>query len=522
MKIIANGNALTKLVAVFPELANQSPQVVASWMRSYDNQFGTTIGKDLFGLDDGASAGGPSAPGTVGGLPSGGMGGGLPSGGMGGPPPSPSGNGSGFGLGSLGASSSPGASSAPLPAGGPPGMPPLMPSGSGASPMGAVAPPLAPPPGGALSGPGGFGTGGPPSVGGPPVAPPSGSLGNFAPSVPPGGYAPPSGYPPPAPPGGGMVNPFNQSPTDRLKGAQATRLGNQNDLNFQNAVGLVPTAQQPAFVQNWNLRNGTSYPVPGQVTGSRPMNYGLPPAQAGAVGSALSSAVGAATGFSGAPGLAMSAAGGSGLLAPQTLTAAPSYQPNALQGATIARSQAGTTLAGAQATAIPQRLQLQQLTQQQQHDLNLRTLQLKAQGVNADTAYKQAMAEVAQQNANTGSLRAANPPGGGGNGAGLQAHFAQRMTQLTAPGKPDMYGAPGAPLVTLDKNGTPSGPGAQEYLQLKGLQTSVGGSAAPSGPGTSPTGYTGPIPNSQADFQRMTPAQKYAYKNVYLRGRNGR
>ncbi len=377
--------------------------------------------------------------------------------------------------------------------------PPSGPIGSLPPPSATGPAPAAPPsPSGAL-----------PSVVSPTLPPPSGPIGNT------GGYGSTgvTGNP------NSAGNPFSPSPLTlsqiRKNNAGASDVQNKMDLAFRNQLGLTPPAQQPQMVQQFNARNGTNYAVPG--TQQPPT---LPD--------------------------------GTPALGPPSL--APSYVPNSLQAATIAGKNAQTSAIGDNYGLKVQQFKSLQEYQNALMGAKQQEIGLQRQGLSEKTAHDSVMANIAQQNVNA---RGGGLAGNGVAGDALTARLNQRMTTLTMPGKSDMFGKPGAALVTLDPQGNPSGPGAAEYHQLQALmQGHRGGAASPVNPmgggyGVIPSvgsqvrgvsgpsvpalpgfpsnlpganragGYTGPIPNSQADFQRMTPQQKYDYKNIYLRGLNG-
>lgn len=268
----------------------------------------------------------------------------------------------------------------------------------------------------------------------------------------------------------------------QLKSAQGRRLGNQDEINFQTAIGLLPRIQQPGFAAEWNARNGTNYALPG-------------------------AAVPLPAGVQGPPGQA------------------PAYAPNAMQSADIAgkaaRAGLDTTLAGLDG----KKFDLQKLTQQQQAQYQNRTLALKARGLSDSEARGQAQTEIQRGQLALGQGRLGldrtkylHPNAPDKDTGALQAKFEQRMTQLMSPGKPDYMGNAGEPLVKLDKAGNPSGPGANEYLQLMHLMRNATGGGA--GPDRVPRGFAGALPKSQADFQKMPPAQQKAYV-LHLRALNG-
>ena len=53
-----------------------------------------------------------------------------------------------------------------------------------------------------------------------------------------------------------------------------------------------------------------------------------------------------------------------------------------------------------------------------------------------------------------------------------------------------------------------------------GLNAIAAGTSQPQASSAPNGGYTGPIPNNQAEYKKMTPQQLYEYKNVYLKWRN--
>lgn len=98
-------------------------------------------------------------------------------------------------------------------------------------------------------------------------------LGIPPPAMPPQSALPPMPVAPPPPQTMGAIplSPYKQAQVNRLS-VSTNNLGDTGDIKFNNEVGLLPVQQQPQFVQNYNQRNGTNYPVPVFVPDSSRQN----------------------------------------------------------------------------------------------------------------------------------------------------------------------------------------------------------------------------------------------------------
>ncbi len=427
-------NALKALPGDLANLYYEQPETVKAYTDAFDRQNGTSFSSSLFPGMGGPPASSPassSSPASGPGAPQfnpitstlgpAPMGSpGVSQTGVPGAPPAPASfSAPGVGLSGMGRNTAP----APMITGVSPALPP--PSGLvGNMPAASPSAPSSGGFGGSLSGLSGM----TPSGVSPTLPPPSVPIGTSAPA----GSAPP------------LVNPLRQPP---LVGAKIAALNagaagtlSKTDMLFQNSVGLLPLPQQAQATARFNQINGTNYAVPGV------RNPTLPD--------------------------------GTPVLGPPTLT--PPYTPNAMQAATIAGKNAQTNALGQNYGLKVQQFKSLQDYQNALVGAKQQEIGLQRQGLSEKAAHDSVMANIAQQGVNA---RGNSLGGNGVAGDALTARLNQRMTTLTMPGKPDMFGKPSAPLVTLDTNGNPTGPGAHEYHQLQSiLRGGVNGSTLPANP----------------------------------------